>query len=231
MRLERALELASHVNHPVTAAVFAATLAAIALITLRKGKPWTAHILAVGIIILGCAPLVVSGYLQSRGVYRVRVIVLGPDKSPVEGDVSLSSSVGGEPKKVEGGWEFDIPPQTRPADGKAFLFASVNAAFLKGSSEVTLARDYYPTTILQLAADTSAVVRGVVMDARRKPVVGATVAIEGYPDMAVTDRMGNFYLPAHAADGQIVQLRAQKGQLSGRMSAPAGRFPIELIVK
>jgi hypothetical protein len=47
----------------------------------------------------------------------------------------------------------------------------------------------------------------------------------------VTDNMGNFALPAHAAEGQIVEVRAQKDRLLGTMSVPAGRVPVELVVK
>jgi len=43
--------------------------------------------------------------------------------------------------------------------------------------------------------------------------------------------MGNFVLPAHAADGQVVRLRAQKGQSTADISAPAGDTPVELMLK
>jgi hypothetical protein len=42
--------------------------------------------------------------------------------------------------------------------------------------------------------------------------------------------MGNFVLPAHAADGQVVQVRAQKDQLVGTLSVPAGKT-VELVIK
>jgi hypothetical protein len=228
---EKALEIASHITHPVTIAAFALVFAAGAFgLALRAKKPRIAWILAAGIIVLGLAPLAASTFLQSRGVYRVRVVVLGPDQSPVE-DAHVSSSTGGEPKKVESGWEFDIPPQTRPADGKVILFASVKNSFLSGRSTLVLAQDYYPTTTIQLASDTSAMLRGVVVDEHRKSIAGATVSIAGYTDVTTTDNMGNFVLPAHAAEGQIVQVRAQKDQLVGSVSVPAGRLPVELVVK
>jgi hypothetical protein len=43
--------------------------------------------------------------------------------------------------------------------------------------------------------------------------------------------MGNFVLPAHAADGQIVHLRAQKDSLTADESVPAGSEPVELVLK
>jgi tetratricopeptide (TPR) repeat protein len=171
--------------------------------------------------VLGIGPLVASTILKLRDIYQVRVTVLGPDKSPVE-NANVTASVGGEGKKVEGGREFAIPSQIRPADGRVVFRAAVNNAFLTGASVVTLDADYYPTTTIQLAADSSAMVRGIVVDERDKPVDGATVSVTGYTASVTTDKNGNFELPAHAADGQMVQVRAQKGQLTGSTSGPAG---------
>jgi hypothetical protein len=228
---EQALKVASHITHPVTAAVFAAVLAAGALrFALRARKPRIAWALAVGIILLGFAPLAASTFLQSRGVYRVRVVVLGADRSPTN-EAHVTSSDGGEPKKVDGGWELDIPPQTRPADGTVKLFATVKNAFLTGNATVVLDKDYFPTVEIQLDRDTSASIRGNVIDGHRRSVAGAQVSIPGYHDIAVTDKMGNFVLPAHAADGQIVQVRAEKGHSTADVSAPAGATPLELILK
>ena len=70
-----------------------------------------------------------------------------------------------------------------------------------------------------------------MIDEHRRSVAGAHVSIPGYPDIAVTDEMGNFLLPAHAADGQIVHLRAQKDQLTADVSVPAGNEPAELMLK
>src|SRR5712671_2324306 len=98
---EQALKIASHITHPVTIAAFALVFASSAFaLAFRAKKPRIAWVLAVGIIILGLAPLAASTFLQSRGVYRVRVSVLGTDKQPVD-DALVTSSIGGEPKKVE----------------------------------------------------------------------------------------------------------------------------------
>jgi hypothetical protein len=227
---EKALEIASHITHPGTVALFAAVLAAYLFsIAIKKRQSRITWLLAAVVLILGLAPLLSSTYLQSRGLYIVRVFVLGADKQPVD-DARVTSSTGGEPKKIQGGWEFDIPPQSRPADGKLKLFASVKSAFLAGSSTLALDKDYFPAVEIQLEQDTSAMVRGVVLDDHRRSVAGAHVSIPGYPDVAVTNEEGNFVLPAHAADGQIVQVRAQKDQLVGTLSVPAGRS-VELVVK
>lgn len=230
---EEALKIASHITHPVTVVAIALVFAAFALGVALRAKNsrilrpvWI--VLAAGIIVLGLAPLIASAFLQSRGVYRVRVVVLKPDQS-LGDDAQVRSSTGGELKMVEGGWELDIPPQTRPADGKVVLFASLEDEFLKGNGTLVLGQDYYPTVTIQLVADTSAVVRGIVVDENLVAIAGATVSIAGYSDEAVSDRMGNFALPAHAAKGQMVEIRAQKGRLVGRLSAPAGKV-VEVIL-
>src|SRR5271169_518326 len=103
---EQALKIASQITHPVTVAAFALVFAAtVSGLALRAKKTRIAWILAVGIIVLGLAPLAASTFLQARGVYRIRITILAPDQSPVE-NAQVSSSIGGEPKRVQGGWEF-----------------------------------------------------------------------------------------------------------------------------
>jgi hypothetical protein len=226
---EQALRIASHIPHHGLMAALALILAAIAFaLAHRTKRPLPAWILAAGIIVLGLAPFAASTFLQSRGVYHVQVVVLEPDQSPVD-IAQVKSSNGGEVKMVEGGWELDISPQTRPADGRVTLLASVKDEFLKGSSTLVLAQDYYPNATIQMVADTSAIVRGVVVDEHLGAVAGATVSIAHYPDVAVTDKMGNFVIPAHAGKGQMVEVRAQKDQLTGRLAAPAGKV-VEVII-
>ena len=227
---EKALEIASHITHPIAVTAVGLVLAAfLAWVAIRKGHSRITWLLAIIVLILGLAPLLLTAINQWRGLYIVRVFVLGLDKQPVD-DASVTSSNGGEAKKIQGGWEFDIPPQSRPADGKLKLFASEKNAFLAGNSTLVLDKDYFPAVEIQLEHDTSATVRGDVLDDHGRSVAGARVSIPGYPDVAVTDGMGNFVLPAHAADGQIVQVRAQKDQLVGTLSVPAGKT-VELVLK
>jgi hypothetical protein len=227
---EEALKLASHVTHPVTVAVFALIFAAFALRTaLKSKKPLLAMTLSIAIVVLGLAPLMASSVLQSRGVYRVRIIVLGLDGQPVrDADVT---SVGGEIKKGDASWELEISPPTRPADGKVPLFASIKNAFLAGSSTQVLADDYYPTVTIQLAPLPQIIFRGMVKDGFGRSVAGARVSILGYNDVATTNEMGNFELPAHAAEGQIVSVHAEKGDLATDLSVPAGRPAVLLLAK
>lgn len=130
---------------------------------------------------------------------------------------------------VTGGWKLDIPPENRPTDGKVMLSASVKDEFLAGKSTLVLADDYYPTANVQLAAVTSAMLRGVVVDEGLRAIAGAKVSIDGVPDVAVTDSKGNFVLPAHAGNGQMVEVRARKGAMVGHLSTPAGKV-VEVIL-
>jgi len=167
---DKALEIASRVNHPISLAAVTCVLVAIGLFRVTRARKSGGLLAAIALLILGSlglAPLLTSTYVQARGIYHVRAIVLGADKVPVE-NAHLTSSGGGEPKKVEGGWEFDIPPQSRPADGIVVIYAAVSSAFLTGNSAVKLGKDYYPTTTIQLSADTSAIVRGTAVDQRHR---------------------------------------------------------------
>lgn len=185
--------------------------------------------LSVAIAIVGISPLAARVFVQTRQVYHVRVTVLGSDHLPVS-DADVTSSCGGEPKAVKGGWEFDIPPQAKPSDDQLTLFASESSSFLSGQANLALTDDYFPAVTIQLVPDKSAWVRGTVVDERGRAVAGADVSVSGYQDLSVTDNMGNFTLSAHAADGQIVTVRAQKGRRSGSLSVPAGNVPIQLVV-
>jgi hypothetical protein len=220
---EQALKLASRVPHPEMIAAFALMLAAIAFaILFRAKKPFVASVVAAGLIVLGFAPWVASHSLRSNGVHHVQVVVVRPDRSSVE-IAQVKSSNGGELRMVADAWELDISPQIRPADGKLTLSASVKDEFLRGSSTLVLGDDYYRTATIQLVADTSAMVRGVVVNEDLTAVAGATVSIDGYPDVAVTDQKGNFALPGHAGKGQMVEVRAKKDHSTGQFSAPAGK--------
>lgn len=226
---DQALRIASHIPNPLIVAACALGFAALAFVAARRrGRPLTAWAAAVVIVILGVTPLVVSTIARRQAVYRIRVVVLEPDKTPVD-YAQVKSSYSGDLKMVEGGWQLDIPAQARPAEGKVTFSASVNDEYVTGKSTIVLAQDYYPTATVQLVAETSAKVRGVVVDEGMKAVAGATVSIVGYPEVAVTDKMGNFVLPGHAGKGQIVEIRAQKDQMIGKLSAPAGKV-VEVIL-
>jgi len=68
---------------------------------------WIAIILLPAI---GVVALVVQPHDYHPSIYRLRVTVLNLDRTP-NNEAKVTSDYGGEPKKVEGGWEFDIRPR------------------------------------------------------------------------------------------------------------------------
>lgn len=227
--LDEVLRIASHIPHPLAAAGFALVLSVVVVaLLLRAKKTFLAAAIGLVIFVLGFAPLAASAILRSRGVYRIRVVLIRPDDS-VADIAQVRSSIGGELKMVGDGWELEIPQQSRPADGKVTFTASVKDEFLAGKSTLVLVDDYYPTATIELDAVTSAKLRGVVVDEGMHAITGAQVSIEGCPDVAVSDAKGNFVLLAHAGNGQMVEVHAKKGQLTGHLSAPAGKA-VEVIL-
>src|SRR5664279_2188672 len=141
---QQIFKLAGHTEHPLTIAIVGVLVAAILLVILG----------------LGMVPFATSRLVHSLAIYHVHVIVVRPDQSSVE-VAQLKSSNGGKLAMVEGGWELDVPAKARPSDGKIVVSALVKDEFLKGISTLDLNDDYYPTAKIQLAAETSARLRGV----------------------------------------------------------------------
>ena len=227
--MDKALEVASRINHPIPAALFALVIGSFVLARFRARKPLVAWLVFSLVLVLGLAPLASSTFIRTRGLYHIRVVVLSPDGQPTD-EAKLTSSAGGEIKKAPGNWEYDLPPQSRPSDGVVTLTASVPDAYLLGHADVKLGGDYFPTATIQLAALPSVELRGVVVDPSGRSVAAASVSEVGFPTIVTTDRMGNFSLPGHGAAGQLVQLRAEKGALSTQVSAIAGKS-IQLILR
>jgi hypothetical protein len=226
---ELGLKIANHIGHAGMIALVALILAMIVFaFSFRAKQIIVGGIVAAFIVALGVAPLAATALLKSRGVYHIQVVVLRPDHSVVE-IAQIKSFSGGELKMVGGGWELDIPPQNRPTDARVSLSAAAKDEFLKGGTTIVLGQDYYPTATIQTVAETSAMIRGVVVNEDLGAIAGAKVSIDGYSDVALTDAKGNFVLPAHAGKGQMVEVRAQKGELSGRLTAPAGKV-VEIII-
>jgi len=222
------LRLAGHIPHPkIFAAVFALLAVTNLVLKLRDKQPITGYVGALALIAIGLIPVAATTYLHSRGEYHVQLFVARPDDSLVDSASVMSST--GELQMITDGWELDLNKQSRPADSKVAFSAVVKDEFLKGSSTLDLTGDYYPTVTIHLDADTSAKIRGVVVDDKMTAVEGATVTVDGYPESVVTDRKGNFALPAHAGNGQTISLRAQKGQVIKQISAPAGKV-VEVIL-
>ena len=166
-----------------------------------------------------------------EGAVTIRLTVLGPDAMPVE-DAKVWSSIGGEVKKVAGGWELEIPLSKVPATRTLTIYAAQETSYLKGKRDVTFGDDPVITASLQLERETSAEVKGVVVDEAKEPIAGATVSIVGTAGVATTDAQGHFSLAAHAAMNEEVRLRiAKSGYRPVEQYHPAGETPAYIILE
>lgn len=231
----KALELASQINRPVPAATFAIVFAAISFWLASRSRKNNKGLFAlfsvtsVAIALLGLAPLAASTYNQRQGIYRVSIEVLGPDKQRIS-SAEVSSLPAAQIKRADGTWELDVPPQVRPIDNTFVLSASLQGSFLAGTTKVVLAEDYFPAVTIRLEPLPSVLIRGTVIDARGEPVSDVNVAIEGYNEIARTNRMGNFEIQSHCASGQQVSVMAAKDGLTAKKTGPAGNG-FELVLR
>jgi TIR domain len=164
-------------------------------------------------------------------LYRIRVTVIDSTEVPVD-NAMVWSSLGGEPKRIAGGWEFNVPRTAIPKDGLLTVFASRPAAFELGSRRLQLAREPDPALTIRLERDLSAQVRGIVVDSSNRAIAGVRICVVGFESEATaTGLTGGFVLPAHAADGQQVQLHVEK-QGFGAVTEfqPAGRAAVTVVL-
>lgn len=170
--------------------------------------------------------------MVDTSIYRVRVTVLDEQGKPTE-DADVTSTFGGEVKKVKSGWQFDIPAASKPKDGKLTLIATKESAFLKGEEAFTLEKEMNPAVIVKMQRTATAKVRGQIVDSKNRGVAGARVFVVGFEDdVVITKEGGNFELPAHAAVGQTVNLHAEKaGFLAVTQEHPAGDHPATLVLE
>lgn len=228
--MNKFFEIASKISSVWSLAAFA-IIALILLVTQLKGRkvPPVAWAVVIGVVMIALAPILAPEYMTAYGIYRVRVMVLDERRMPTN-DAKVTCSVGGEVKKVEGGWEFNIPAKTRPADRRIQVYASEPDAFLTGRAELELKNDYSPVVTIALSKDTSAKIIGIVLGEDNALLDGVRVSVVGYEtEGQVTQTGGNFSLPAHCANGQQVQVSASK---SGYRTAvewhQAGDFPVTI---
>ncbi len=211
------LEAAAQVSTPIRLAAFAIA-AVLALILLQRGGKtppiaWAA-LLVVGL--LAATPIVADALLvrdSQRGddLYRLRVTVLGWDGFPTKPS-RIWSSWGGEAQEVAAGWMFVIPRASIPQSGVVSVYASSESTCEQGVAELKLYGDFNPEIKLRLHRDTEAVVAGTVRDEANRTVVGARVFVEGHGDreLATTNAVGAFRLPAHATRCEQVRVSAEK---------------------
>ncbi|HEU5239118.1 MAG TPA: carboxypeptidase-like regulatory domain-containing protein [Pyrinomonadaceae bacterium] len=168
--------------------------------------------------------------LANDGMYLVRVLVFGPDRHSVD-ESKVTSSVGGETKPIAGGWQIDISSSVLPESKTVKFLASNESAFLRAEREIQLGADHNPVVEIPLEHDTSARVRGTVVDPRGSPIEGARVSVVGYSEYCDTGPRGAFDLPAHAATGQDIQLLGSEfltALLAGAVSAQTpSRFRLD----
>jgi hypothetical protein len=199
---------------PLNLAAFA--LAVVLFIVLKSRGRKVSPAVWIVIVLLVAIPIGASVYgeiIARTSIYRVRVTVVDPQGVPVE-DARVWSSFGGEPKKVMGGWQFDIPGASRPKDGNLIIYASKDNDLLTGRTSLILDRDSNPAVTVNLMRDDTAKVRGQVVNGEGQTVAGARVFVVGYElEAAVTKEGGNFELPEHAAPNQDVLLHAEKDGL------------------
>jgi hypothetical protein len=230
-------EVALKIATPLNLAAFA--LAVVLFIILKSRGRKIAPIVWIVIVLLVTIPIAASVYseiIARTSIYRLRVTVVDQRKVPVnelEDGVKVWSSFGGEPKRVAGGWQFDIPNASKPKDGKLTIYASKERAFLTGKTNLILGNDFNPAVIVDLRHDDSAKVRGQVVDGSNRAVAGARVFVVGYESEGViTQKGGNFELPAHAMIGQPVHIYAEKaGYRPTKHLHHAGEMPAELILE
>jgi hypothetical protein len=232
--MDKLIEAIAGVSNQWRLAAFA--IAAILLVVMKRSRkpPAIAWAALFVILIIAVVPFFASLYAQRNldsAVYRIRVTVLDRQNVPVE-KATVWSSAGGEPKKVPGGWEFNLPSASKPVDGKVTLYASVPDQFLQGSRHLTLTADRNPTAEIALQKNVSATVRGLVTDDGSHAMSGAHVSVIGYESEAVvTGPGGNFILPAHSAEGEEVELHAEKtGFRPVNQLHPAGDTPATIVL-
>lgn len=166
---------------------------------------------------------------QQRSVYQIRVTVLDPQGLPVD-DAEVHSPRG-EVQKVSGGWEIELPVASKPEGGEIEVWASKPAAFLKGESLVKLGKDFRTGVTIRLEPLPPVKVHGTVVDDTGRPISGARVRVSGHEKSVVTGSDGQYELPAQAAEGQSVRLRATKDGLEADQWHPAGRAPATLVLR
>jgi hypothetical protein len=166
-------------------------------------------ILVFGIVVgfLGRSVLRAS---DEPAVYQVRVRAIGVDQNALQ-RAHVSSSLGGETKLVNGGWEVDLPAGSSDDKRQLTIDASVEDLGLTGSTTITLSKDPIQTTSLELKKRGELPVRGIVEDGRGNSIPNALVSVVGYgKDAVLSDASGNFEMPSHAQADETISLHAEK---------------------
>ena len=191
-----------------------AIAALMAYLLRQRGKvPAIAWAIVIIVALLGLVPVAGSMYVQvlrDQSVYQVSVNVVDSVNVPVP-DVSVSDSLGDAASVKQQAWQFEIPKQRLPANGRVTIYASKPSAFMSGAADITLGEDLRPSVTIVMKPLPQVRVRGVVQDTSGRLLGGVRVSVDGHDDEAqVTEKDGRFDLPAHAAQGQQLLLSAAK---------------------
>ena len=224
----RKIELGDLPSGP-PAVVDDSTAAVVDTLPKRRNGP----IIAIALVVI-IAALSAGGWWvlhNNPSVYRVHVSVLDPQGRAVK-DAEVSSSVGGQILHSGEGYQIEIPASSRPADGAVVIRAAAPSAFWKGETEVRLSNSASLTAVVAMKSDKSAQVRGMVVDSSQRAMAGVRVSVVGQTESVMTNEAGAFTLPAHAADGQQVQIRAEKsGMAPVTQWHPAGDAPATIVIE
>jgi carboxypeptidase family protein len=190
---------------------------------------------AGAICLLGLAPIAANGFLETlrmrtSSVYHVRVTVLNEQGVPVTG-AQLRASVSNEiTTTANGEGLITVARGTLPATGEVTIFAEKTSAYLAATQTIKLTDDLYPSLLIQMKADRSAIVNGLVEDDQGHAVPGASVTLPGVAD-TTTSPTGNFSLKAHASVGQPVTIHVEKpGYAAVDQSHLAGTEPATIVL-
>jgi hypothetical protein len=190
---------------------------------------------AGAIIVLGLAPIAANGFLETlrmhaSSVYHVRVTVLNEQGVPVTG-AQLRASVSNEITTTANGEVLiTVARGALPASGEITIFAEKTSAYLSGTQTMKLTDDLYPSLLIQMKADRTAIVSGLVEDDEGHAVPGASVTLPGGAD-TTTSPTGNFSLKAHASVGQPVTIHVEKtGYEAVDQSHLAGTEPATIVL-
>ncbi len=228
--MNKLFDVSTKVSSAWSLAAFA-IIALVLLVIKLKGRkvPTVAWAAVVAVVLVALVPIIGLVYMNSFGIYRVRVVVLDEHQTPTN-EAKVTCSVGGEVKKIDGGWECDIPSKSKPADDKMQAYASIEDAFLTGHAELELKDGYNIVATIALVKDTSARIIGFVADDGEAPLEGVRISVVGYEsEVWITGKGGNFSLPAHAAKGQQIRISASKdGYTATAEWHQAGEFPITI---
>lgn len=187
------------------------------------------------IVIVALVPFLASWYIDyenvhRKGIYRVRVTATTVAGMPSE-EVKVWANLDSVPKRVDGGWELDIPSGVKTSSGTLEVYVRDNASGAFGKAVVPLDNENLSVNVPLNPANVT--VRGTVTDEKQHSLSGVRIMIVGYSSEAVfTDKDGGFELQSHVSEGEQVRLHIEKpGYTVLDDYFQAGGRPISAILK